>query len=263
MKKISENAGKMVLFTCLSLMLLTVCGQKSKLKFAIEAANRQCPMDMGVSGEISSITFDGSDVVYVMLMNESFLNIEALKGNPDAMKSAVAVMFGNPKGEVKGMLDLVVSAGSGIKFIYKGKTSGKEVECYLTTQDLKDILNGESTAKDSDKKKLEEQVKMTNVSCPMQVDEATTLNKLTIESDKVLYHYTIDESVVQISALKENTDQMKESIKGSLNTSDPALHMFLEACVKSDKGVGYLYKGSDSGETIEISFEVSEIRALL
>lgn len=239
MKNMFKNAGKMVLFTCLSLMLLTACGQKSKLKLAIAAANKQCPMDMGASGEISSITFDGSDVVYVLLMNESFLNIDALKENPDAMKSAVTVMFGNPQGSIKEMLDLVVGTDSGIKFIYKGKTSGNEVECYLTTQDLKDILNGGGASADSsDEKKLEEQVKMTNVSCPMQVDEATMLNKLTIESDKVLYHYTIDESVVQMSALKENAEQMKANVKNSLNSSDPALHMFLEVCVKCDKGVG-------------------------
>lgn len=264
MKNMFKNAGKMVLFTCLSLMLLTACGQKSKLKLAIAAANKQCPMDMGASGEISSITFDGSDVVYVLLMNESFLNIDALKENPDAMKSAVTVMFGNPQGSIKEMLDLVVGTDSGIKFIYKGKTSGNEVECYLTTQDLKDILNGGGASADSsDEKKLEEQVKMTNVSCPMQVDEATMLNKLTIESDKVLYHYTIDESVVQMSALKENAEQMKANVKNSLNSSDPALHMFLEVCVKCDKGVGSLYKGNKSGETFEISFGVSEIKALL
>ena len=106
MKNMFKNAGKMVLFTCLSLMLLTACGQKSKLKLAIAAANKQCPMDMGASGEISSITFDGSDVVYVLLMNESFLNIDALKENPDAMKSAVTVMFGNPQGSIKEILSL-------------------------------------------------------------------------------------------------------------------------------------------------------------
>lgn len=263
MRNMLKNAGKVVLLTCLSLMLLTACGQKSKLKLAIEVANKQCPMDMGVSGEISSITFDGADVIYMMLMNESILNMDALKENPDAMKSAVTAMFGNPKGDIKKMLDLVVSTGSGIKFIYKGKASGKEVECYLTTQDLKDILNGGSTAEGSDKKKLEEQVRMTNVSCPIQVDEATTLNKLTIEPDKVLYHYTVDESAVQIPALKENAEQMKANIKNSLNTSDPALRMFLEVCVKCNKGVGYLYQGNDSGETFEIFFGVSEIKALL
>ena len=263
MKNMLKNAGKMMVLTCLSLMLLTACGQKSKLKLAIEIANKQCPMDMGASGEISSITFDGSDVIYVMIMNESILNMDALKENPDAMKSAVTAMFGNPQGTIKEMLDLVVSTGSGMKFIYKGKASGKEVECYLTTQDLKDILNGGLTAEGSDKKKLEEQVRMTNVSCPMQVDEATTLDKSTIESDRVLYHYTIDESVVQVAALKENAEQMKANVKNSLNTSDPALRMFLEACVKCDKGVGYLYEGNNSGETLEISFGVSEIKALL
>ena len=41
MKNMFKNAGKMVLFTCLSLMLLTACGQKSKLKLAIAAANKQ------------------------------------------------------------------------------------------------------------------------------------------------------------------------------------------------------------------------------
>ena len=56
MKNMFKNAGKMVLFTCLSLMLLTACGQKSKLKLAIAAANKQCPMDMGASGEISQQT---------------------------------------------------------------------------------------------------------------------------------------------------------------------------------------------------------------
>ena len=59
MKNMFKNAGKMVLFTCLSLMLLTACGQKSKLKLAIAAANKQCPMDMGASGEYSVLLLMG------------------------------------------------------------------------------------------------------------------------------------------------------------------------------------------------------------
>ena len=48
-----KNVGKTVLFTCLSLMLLTACGQKSKLKLAIAAANKQCPMDISPEAPIS------------------------------------------------------------------------------------------------------------------------------------------------------------------------------------------------------------------
>ena len=91
------------------------------------------------------------------------------------------------------MLEMVVDTKSGIRLIYKGKSTGKEVECRLDTEELKRILNQKGTEKESERQKLEELVNVTNVSCPMTIDEATILNKLTIEADKVVYNYTIDE----------------------------------------------------------------------
>lgn len=263
MQNILKNSGKVMLLACLSLVLLTGCSQKSKLKISIEIANKQCPIMVGTTGEISSITFDGTNVIYSMLMNEDYLDLDALEKNPDAMKLAVAAMFKNPKGDIKQMLEMVVDTKSGIKFIYKGKNSGKEVECLLGTEDLENILNQKVSDKESDQKKLEELVNVTNVSCPMKVDEATTLDKLTIEADNVVYNYTVDEKTVDIDALRSNEAQMKQSIKGSLNVSEPALRMFLEACVKDNKGLSYRYVGDTSGNSTEFTLSVSEIKALL
>ena len=64
MRNIIKNLGSIMLLTCLSLILLTGCSRKSQLKLAIEMANKQCPMSIGTTGEISSITFDGTDVIY-------------------------------------------------------------------------------------------------------------------------------------------------------------------------------------------------------
>ena len=63
MRNIIKNLGSIMLLTCLSLILLTGCSRKSQLKLAIEMANKQCPMSIGTTGEISSITFDGTDVI--------------------------------------------------------------------------------------------------------------------------------------------------------------------------------------------------------
>ena len=98
----------------------------------------------------------------------------------------------------------MVDTKSGIRLIYKGKSTGKEVECRLETEELKRILNQKGTEKESERQKLEELVNVTNVSCPMTIDEATILNKLTIEADKVVYNYTIDEEKVAMAALKSN-----------------------------------------------------------
>lgn len=263
MRNIIGNPGKSVLLICLSLLLLTGCSQKSKLKLAVEVAARQCPISMGSAGEISSITFDGTDVIYTALVNEAYLKLDALEKNPESMKSVISAMFSNPAKEVKQMLDLVINANSGIKFVYKGKTSGKEVECYLTTQDLKSIANADSTVGESDQKKLEEQVNITNVSCPIQVDEVTRLDKLAIEGDQVVYHYTIDEKLVDMAVLRENAEAMKQNVRNSLNVSEPALRIFLEICVKCDKKLCYRYVGNSSGESMEFSFDVSDIKSLL
>ena len=263
MKNILKNSAGLMLLACLSLVVLTGCNQKSRLKLSIEAANKQCPISMGTAGEVTSITFDGSDVCYVLTMNEDYMNLDALKQNPEAMKSAVMAMFGNPNKDVKQMLELVVDVNSGIKFIYKGQTSGKEVEYYLKPEEIKSILNDKTPQEESDQKKLEELVNMTNVSCPMAVDESTTLDKLTIDSENVVYHYTIDEETIDMSALKENAEQMKQAVKGSLDVSEPALKVFLEACVKCNKGLGYHYKGNTSGEEMEFTFSAAEVKSLL
>ena len=263
MRNIIKNLGSIMLLTCLSLILLTGCSRKSQLKLAIEMANKQCPMSIGTTGEISSITFDGTDVIYSLLMNEDYLDLDALGKNTDAMKSAVMVMFKNPKGEIKSMLKMVVDTKSVIRLIYKGKSTGKEVECRLDTEELKRILNQKGTEKESERQKLEELVNVTNVSCPMAIDEATILNKLTIEADKVVYNYTIDEEKVAMAALKSNEEQMKQNIKGALNVSEPSLKMFLEACVKDNKGIAYRYVGDTSGENIEYLFTVAELKELL
>ena len=44
------------------------------------------------------------------------------------------VMFKNPKGEIKSMLEMVVDTKSGIRLIYKGKSTGKREEAPASIQ---------------------------------------------------------------------------------------------------------------------------------
>ncbi len=262
MRNLIKISGKVMLLTCLSLMLLAGCGQKSKLMLTVAAGNKQCPISMGTAGEITSIDFDGTDVVYSLLMNDAYANFDAFEKVPEAMKSAVVAMFNNPQGEIREMLELVVASQAGIKYIYKGKTSGKEVECYLNTEELKKILNQDMSLEEGNLQKLEEMVKVTNVSCPMKIDEATTLDKLTIESDNMVYFYTVNEEAVDMDAMRTNETEMKQNIKNSLDVSDPAMKMFLETCVKNNKNLVYRYKGDTSAQVVEYVFDISEIKSL-
>ena len=108
MEKLVRRPNAVILFISLSLLIMLTTGcQEIKLKAAIEVANKQCPMEMGEAGKITSIVFDGENVVYTFYLNEEIANIKALQKNPESMKTSLKTMFQNPSKEVKTLLDLV------------------------------------------------------------------------------------------------------------------------------------------------------------
>ena len=76
MEKLVRRPNAVILFISLSLLMMLTTGcQEIKLKAGIEAANKQCPIDMGETGKITSIVYDGENVVYTFYLNEEAANI--------------------------------------------------------------------------------------------------------------------------------------------------------------------------------------------
>ena len=84
---LKKSYGFVLLCSLLLLTLSISSCQESKLKAVVAIANKQCPMDMGEVGTITSIIYDGSNVVYTLNMNESITDIAILKDNPESMKA--------------------------------------------------------------------------------------------------------------------------------------------------------------------------------
>ena len=77
MEKLVRRPNAVILFISLSLLMMLTTGcQEIKLKAGIEAANKQCPIDMGETGKITSIVYDGENVVYTFYLNEEAANIK-------------------------------------------------------------------------------------------------------------------------------------------------------------------------------------------
>ena len=81
-----KKSSGFILLCSISLLMLVMTGcQEAKLKTVIGVANKQCPIDMGAVGTITSIIYDGNNVVYTLNMNEEITNIKILKDNPESI----------------------------------------------------------------------------------------------------------------------------------------------------------------------------------
>ena len=236
---------------------MTGC-QEAKLKTVIAVANKQCPIDMGAVGTITSIIYDGNNVVYTLNMNEEITNIKILKDNPESMKSSIKMMFQNPAADVKEMLKLMAKCNSGLHMIFVGNKSGEQAVCELTAEELKEVINTNADPAQSGQTKLEAQLKMANLQFPMQASE-----KIEVIGESVVYICSVDEELCPISQIEENAAEVKEGIVSMLaSQTDPATQLFIKTCVNNNKNIMYRYIGKESGKQHDVVIPVSDLKKM-
>ncbi|CDA84871.1 putative uncharacterized protein [Bacteroides sp. CAG:754] len=261
---LKKSYGFVLLCSLLLLMVSISSCQESKLKAVVAIANKQCPMDMGEVGTITSITYDGSNVVYTLNMNESITDIAILKDNPESMKESIKIMFRNPAKDVKEMLKLVAECNAGLQMKFVGKDSGEEAVCELTPEEVKEVLKAESDPSQSERAKLEAQLKMANLQFPMQASEEILIEKIELSDESVVYICKVDEDACPISQIEANAEEVKKGIVANLAAqSDPATQVFLKTCINNDKSVAYRYIGTESGNHYDIVITLPELKKMI
>lgn len=265
MEKLVRRPNAVILFISLSLLIMLTTGcQEIKLKAAIEVANKQCPMEMGEAGKITSIVFYGENVVYTFYLNEEIANIKALQKNPESMKTSLKTMFQNPSKEVKTLLDLVVKCKAGLQMIFIGKDSGEQVVCELTTDEIKEALNADVNASESELAKLESQVHMANLQFPMKASEEVIIEKVELNDKAVIYICRVDEDLCDMDQIEANAVEVKKGIVETLaDQTDIATQLFIKYCVNCNRNITYRYIGNQSEVQHDVVITVSELKDLL
>ena len=251
-----KKSSGFILLCSISLLMLVMTGcQEAKLKTVIGVANKQCPIDMGAVGTITSIIYDGNNVVYTLNMNEEITNIKILKDNPESMKSSITMMFQNPAADVKEMLKLMAKCNSGLHMIFVGNKSGEQAVCELTAEELKEVINTNADPA---------QLKMANLQFPMQASEEVIVEKIEVIGESVVYICSVDEELCPISQIEENAAEVKEGIVSTLaSQTDPATQIFIKTCVDNNKSIAYRYIGKESGQQYDVIIPLSDLKKML
>lgn len=260
-----KSAGLMLLLCSLSLLTVLTSGcQEAKLKAVIKIANKQCPLDMGEAGKITSIVYDGENVVYSFHVNEKITDIEILRNNPESMKLSMETMFRNPAPDVKKMLDLMVECNAGLQMIFIGQDPENRTTCELTAAEIKKVLNTDTDVAESNRAKLESQIKMANLQFPMKASEDITIEKMELSDESVIYICRVDENLSDIGLIKENAATVKQNIISELSKqTDPATRLFIQTCINCNKNIAYRYIGNKSGVQYDMIITTPELNEMI
>lgn len=248
--------GISVFVLCLMVSLFCGCAD-SKLNLAVEAANSNCPVNLGMSGEMTHISYEGDVVEFLFTLNEQLINIDKLASEPEMMKTSLAAGIVNEK--TKKLLELIIESKSDFSVVMKGKTSGKEAQVRLTPSELEELLNKPMASNDE---KLSIAIAQTNVQMPMDAGTGIVITELVDKGEAVVYMAKVSDPSY-LSMISSSLDEMKNSQKMMFNMMGPSEKYFFKLIVDAGKDLGYIYYADGTDEKVEIYHTNAELKELI
>lgn len=250
-----------VLFSIVVLVGLASCenSKLARLKKTIKEVNDECPVDMGMIGNIVSYKFDENEneVQINISVDEDNLNIDFIRDNEEMIISSMKLSL--LKADDKKLEKEAIDAGVGMSFIYTGVSTGKSHKLTLTLDDLKDIINNNNSLseKEIDEILLAQQIASVDASCPFFIDEGMKIVRAYDDGNNVVYVALIDEDIYDLETLLYSRHEIKKGMKETFG--DPTMKLFIERLKSLGKGLVYRYQGDRSGKSIDITFTTEEL----
>lgn len=243
-----------------SLVLYSCDSSKKELQAGIESANKECPMDLGMIGEISSIEFDkdADEVIMTMTISKDMpLKMSALKKLKNTLKRAMMGNWAKSEDGLK-LMDEIAKADSKMTIVMRTENTDENIKIKISKDEVKDLAEGKIDPI-SPRDLLEIMITSTNAQCPMQIDEVTILSSVSLEGTNVVYNYSLDEDVVTMDVIEQNKISIKSNLKQALSTPDPTMKQMIGVCKGANTGISYRYVGNTTGNVCVIKFSPSEL----
>ena len=243
-----------------SFVLNSCDSSKKELQANIEIANKECPIDLGMVGEISSMEFDEDEDEVVMTMTISKdmpLKISALNKLKNTLKRTMTGNWAKSESGIELMKE-IAKADSKITLVMQTEDTNENIRIKVSKDEVKDLAEGKIDPI-SPRDLLEIFVTSTNAQCPMQIDEFTILSMVSLEGSNFVYNYSVDENLVSIDAIEQNKAAIKANLKQALSAPDPMMKQMISVCKEANTGISYRYVGDTSGSVCIIKFSPSEL----
>lgn len=246
----------------LTLVCVSGCKDQSKtseLEANIEAANKICPTPFDL-GTLKSIKYDKKSNVVTFTVEiyseRTGINLDSINNNRDIMLENLRLFISNESG--KKVAKDISDADAGLKFIYKDLSTGKNLSVQLTSAELKDIASSDVDQSEINKRQLDASILMTNIQCPIEVDDWTTLIIVRDNGSAIIYNYEIDEEKLNMDDFSRVSNLVRDDLIEDFS-NDPSLAELKRLMEANNRYLVHSYKGNKSGKQVDIEIHLSDI----
>lgn len=255
---------KCIYFIMLTLVCIgmTACGgNDALLKAQIESGKKHCPMNLGMAGKLSDMSYDSDkhEVKFVISLNKQISDVKDLQADPESARTAMRLAL--QKGNMKQLLEMMVDAEASLNITYKNRGSKDEFVLNFTAAELKDILDNPMSEKDTNKLLLQNQINSEKRRLPYKIEQGLYVSGIEDNGRALVYTCQVDEDLYDIDEMAASKEELKSNMRDMLK--DRSMRQQAEVLSSLDKGFEYDYVGKTSGKKVVVEFTAAELTDLL
>lgn len=116
---------------------------EAALEKELYASNAQMPMQVDYATTLNSVTRDGKVVTYEYVIDEGVFNFDDIIARNEDFKANLKEqikLMSSPDSEVYTFMSLLKKTGKDLRYLYKGKSTGKTMTIVITNDELKELI---------------------------------------------------------------------------------------------------------------------------
>ena len=242
--------------TVLVLMFVLSSCMDSKLRLEIEKINAECPISLGTYVEMTGVSYNDDEIVFLFTIDDKVYKLDKLVMNPEEIK--VPLLTSMRQDETKGLLELMVKEDLGLCYSFKEKISGKEVSVQLSTNELKEELDKPLA---TNEEILKTAIMSTNKQVPVDTGTGLILTEVFDSGENVVYMYNVT-SKEQFKLIERDIDNVKDRQKRLFKTGEELERIILQIITEAGRGIVYTYYWEGSEGTVNVMFTNDELREI-
>lgn len=252
------------IFYLLILMIyFTNCvdGNVSKLRTQIHLAEIDCPINLGMAGDLVSIKYNEKDNIVLLYysINEEYSGPALFKSNKEMLIKQFRLSLSNE--ESKELISDIVNAHASLTAIYKSSSTGKTRVLSLPFEELKVIKDSPLSKQEVNELRISTIIDIQNSACPVIEEEGIVRTKVELVDNNIVIYYELDENLYDIKSMRINKKELwgilYEGIKDSHN--DPSFKRDMNLMISSGVGYYYRYYGNKSKDFFDIVFTPDDL----
>lgn len=240
-------------------------GNKNKLRTQIHLADIDCPLNMGIIGDLVSIKYNEKDNIVLMYysINEEYAGPIFLKNSKENLLKQFRLGLSNE--ESKQIIADIVNAHASLTAVYKSNSTGKTRTLSLSYDELKEIKDTPLSQREIDLMRVTTMIENQNSICPIKEDEGMVRTKVELVDNNIVTYYEMDENLYDMQAWKKSKNELWELMYQNIKSmcEDPVLSRDYKLAISLDMGFHYRYYGKKTKDFVDIIFTPDDLRLAL